>query len=263
MNNTLLDRARNGEKLTDIDILDLHGHFGRYMHGVPDLTADGLVRVMDRLGVRAIVVSHMQCTSMHVRRGNDEVLQAMQNFPGRILGYVTLFPSSEEAATAEMKRCVENGFTGLKLHTSNGFPYTDPGYAGALTIANERCMPVLLHTWGSEKDEDALRELAPRHPDAAFLMAHSGAGDGGNRCISLAREFDNVYLDLAYSTGPRGMVEKLVAEAGAEKVLYGSDCYFFSMTQQIGKVIGARISDADKRKILHENAQRLLNRIAS
>jgi predicted TIM-barrel fold metal-dependent hydrolase len=57
------------------------------------------------------------------------------------------------------------------------------------------------------------------------------------------------------------MVEKLVAEAGAENVLFGSDCYFFSMTQQIGKVIGARISDGDKHKILHENAQRLLDRI--
>ena len=114
---TLLQRARTGEALGDAEIIDMHGHFGRYLHGVPDLTAAGLVRVMDRLGVRSVLVSHMQCTSIHVRRGKIEVLEAMRAFPGRILGYAVVFPTSADASAAELRRCLENGFTGLKLHT--------------------------------------------------------------------------------------------------------------------------------------------------
>jgi len=259
----LLEKARHGAALTGVGIIDMHGHFGRYLQAIPDLTAEGLVRVMDRVGVRSILVSHMQCTSLHTRQGNDEVLAAMRAFPGRILGYVTVFPTSAPAATAEMERGMANGFTGLKLHSSNGIAYTDPAYAGALTIANARRLPVLLHTWGADQDFAAVRELATKYPGAAFLIAHSGAGNGADRCIQAAKEFTNVYLDLAYSAGPRGLVERLVAGAGADKVIWGSDCYFFSLTQQIGKVIGADLPEAAKKKILSGNARRLLARIVA
>ncbi|HOQ29210.1 MAG TPA: amidohydrolase family protein, partial [Armatimonadota bacterium] len=139
--------------------------------------------------------------------------------------------------------------------------YTDPVYAGALSVANERRMPVLLHAWGAASDFAAIRELAAKYPEASFLFAHSGTGGAEAECIRLAREVPNAYLDLAYSQGPRGLVERLVAGAGAEKVLFGSDCYFFSMTQQIGKVLGADLSDGEKRKILSENALRILERV--
>lgn len=257
---TLLERARSGESLADLEIVDMHGHFGRYLHAIPDLTAEGLVRVMDRLGVRSILVSHMQCMSQHTHRGNEEVLTAMRAFPGRILGYAVVWPVDGDTR-AEMEWCAAHGFTGLKLHSSNGFAYTDPVYAGALSVANERRMPVLLHAWGAASDFAAIRELAAKYPEASFLFAHSGTGGAEAECIRLAREVPNAYLDLAYSQGPRGLVERLVAGAGAEKVLFGSDCYFFSMTQQIGKVLGADLSDGEKRKILSENALRILERV--
>ena len=257
---TLLERARAGEPLDDLGILDLHGHFGRYAHGVPDLTAAGLVRVMDRLGVRSLLVSHMQCTSVHARRGNDEVLEAMRAFPERILGYVVVSPAEGDPA-AEVERCLANGFTGLKLHSSSGFAYTDPVFAGAFAIANERRLPVLLHAWDAAADFAAVRELAGKYPGASFLFAHSGAGGGEAECIRLAGEVPNVYLDLAYSLGPRGLVERFVAGGVVDKVVYGSDCYFFSMTHQIGQVLGAQISDEAKRKILSLNARRILARV--
>ena len=259
---TLLEQARNGQCLAALGIVDLHAHFGRYLQAVPDLTAAGLVRVMDRLGVKTIMVSHMQCTSLYARRGNDEVLAAMRAFPGRILGYAVVSPVEGEVA-GELRRCLANGFTGLKLHTSNSFVYTDPVYAEALGVANERRLPVLLHTWGSAADFAAVRELAAKYPAASFLMAHSGAGGGEVECLRIVKELENVYLDLAYSLGPRGLVERFVAGVGANRILYGSDCYFFSMTQQVGKVLGADISDEDKRMILSLNAQRLLARVAT
>ncbi|NQT88026.1 response regulator, partial [bacterium] len=151
-------------------------------------SAAGMVKVMDRVGVQSLVVSHMQCTATDVRQGNDEVLEATRAHPGRILGYAVIYPVSDAAVAAEMKRCVANGFVGLKLHSSNGFAYTESAYGPALSVANEHCMPVLLHTWGARNDFSTVRELAPRYPRAAFLMAHAGAANGAGECIKLARD---------------------------------------------------------------------------
>ena len=65
-------------------------------------------------------------------------------------------------------------------------------------------------------------------------------------------------LDTSFSLAPRGVLERLVAEAGAENVVWGSDATFLSMSQQIGRALGARISEGDKRQILSLNALKLL-----
>ena len=49
-----------------------------------------------------------------------------------------------------------------------------------------------------------------------------------------------------------------VRELGARRVLYGSDASGRSFASQIGRVLGADISDADKRLILRENLRNLL-----
>jgi predicted TIM-barrel fold metal-dependent hydrolase len=55
-------------------------------------------------------------------------------------------------------------------------------------------------------------------------------------------------------------VERGVAAIGADKIVWGSDAYCYGLPQQIGKVLGAKISDADKEKILAGNARRILAR---
>jgi predicted TIM-barrel fold metal-dependent hydrolase len=121
-------------------------------------------------------------------------------------------------------------------------------------------MPVLLHTWGIESQLAAVRAVAARYPDASYLAAHAGSANEA-AYIRLAAEMPNIYLDPTLSAAPRGLIERLVAGAGADKVVWGSDCCFLSMTQQLGKVLGARISDDDKKKILADNAVQILARI--
>jgi len=257
---TLLERARRGEPLTNAGIIDLHGHLGRVDFPRPDSTADAMVEVMDRVGIESVVVSHTRCLYDRPDFGNEEVLAAMQAHPGRILGYVVVHPRSAEWVATEMTRRVEQGFVGLKLHNANGFPYTDPAYEPAIGIANERRMPVLLHTWGDEACMSQVRALAQEFPEISLLLAHAGAANEEGY-VQVAGEFENVYLDVCYSLGPRGLVERLVAGAGIDKVVFGTDGIFMSITQQIGKVLGARLSEEDKRKILSENARRILGRI--
>jgi predicted TIM-barrel fold metal-dependent hydrolase len=54
------------------------------------------------------------------------------------------------------------------------------------------------------------------------------------------------------------VIEQLVDEAGADRVLYGSDMPLMDPRSQLGKIITAQISDSAKRQVLGENACRLL-----
>jgi predicted TIM-barrel fold metal-dependent hydrolase len=74
----------------------------------------------------------------------------------------------------------------------------------------------------------------------------------------IAREHPNVFVDTVGSSAARGLVERAVAAIGADKIVWGSDAYCYGLPQQIGKVLGAKISDEDKVKILSGNAQRIL-----
>ena len=74
----------------------------------------------------------------------------------------------------------------------------------------------------------------------------------------MVRELPNVTIDLAGFDPTAGVVEMAVRELGARRILYGSDVPGRSFASQLAKVLGADISDTDRRLILGENLRRLL-----
>ena len=255
----LLEYGRTGQPLPVPDIIDVHGHLGICGFAIPDTTPTSMVALMDRMGIRSIICSSMHCWDVDASRGNRELLAAMRAFPGRILGYLSVWPAEEAAIRAEVDSCLEAGFTGVKIHNSQGFPYTYPGYLPAYERAEEHRLPILFHTWGEEPVFAEIAELAGRYPNASMLLAHAGAANVAGY-VRMATEHANVFLDTTYSTSPCGLVEQLVAGAGADKVVWGSDGYFFNQAQQIGKVLGAKIPDETKIRILSTNALAILSR---
>ena len=110
---------------------------------------------------------------------------------------------------------------------------------------DERCSPA------------HLAEAARRFPNARFVAAHSGNTPPARKlAIAAARELPNYYLETASTFRTPGVTEELVAGAGAERVVFGSDTPLMDPRPQIGKIITADISDAAKRLILGENARR-------
>lgn len=257
---TLLEKLRAGEA-TDFGIIDLHGHVGRYAYPIPDLAAEGLLEVLDRVRVEHIVCSHMQCMGRNMDWGNREVLAYMRACPNRILGYISLFPTSQTAVRTQVEQCLADGFTGLKLHDHNGFPYDDPAYLPGYEIANERALPVLFHTWGQDRQFAAILRLAERFPELSIILAHGGS-QNPDLYIKTALAAPRIYIDTCFSACRRGLVEHLVAGAGADRIVFGSDCYFYSLTQQLGKILGAKLDDLTKQRILRDNAAGILGRCA-
>jgi predicted TIM-barrel fold metal-dependent hydrolase len=133
----------------------------------------------------------------------------------------------------------------------------------------ERCahygIPTLQHTWlkstGNLPGESTpmdLAVLARRHPKATLIMGHTGGDwEVGFRC---ARNLENVFFDISGGEANSGWIERGVDLVGADRILFGTDMPGRTIPSQLAKVLGARISDEAKEKIVYQNAAGILQR---
>jgi len=163
---------------------------------------------------------------------------------------------------AELETRLSNPhFVGIKIAPStHGFHVGAEEYGPMWEFANQHELVVLSHTWfGSAEDDPRLfEEIGRSYPRAKILLGHSGGDARGMRAsVEVARKVSNLYLELASSRTPFGMLEWMVEQVGAERIVFGTDMPFIDPRWKLGQVLGARIPDPDKEKILGLNAERL------
>ncbi len=91
-----------------------------------------------------------------------------------------------------------------------------------------------------------------------MILGHAGGRYEGHRAAAkLARSYPNVYMDLSGDSYSFGLVEWLVEQAGADRILFGSDLFMIDARTVMGRVLDADISSAAKALILGENAVRI------
>lgn len=261
----LWEAARAGEALSDLGIIDCHTHLGPWFafHIPANTGPGGVVAMMDRVGIAAIVCAPHLGIGPDDTAGNDLVMRAMDDHPDRIRGYCTVNPNrSDEHKRAELRRCAgDPRFVGIKIHPGlHRYRLDGPGYRVVWEFADEKGWPLLTHTWGGDPycTPAMLTEPAQSFRRVPILVGHSGANTQGiEESIALAKEYHNVYLDITASYLPYGIIEHMAAEVGADRVLFGTDLPFLDPRPKITQVAGARISVEDKRKIFGENARRV------
>ena len=242
-------------------VIDMHGHYGPF-RGIyfPDPSAQGMLRAMDRAGVTCIVCSS-HAALVDPERGNREMAQAIRDHPGRFLGYRAINPNYPDQVQAEIERFPHDpGFVGFKFHPSGNFyPLTGDGYLPALEYAHQHRLIVLSHSWGlSDYDNPRMfGDIAPKYPDATFIMGHSGYGEW-DAAFGVARDHANVYLDLTAAYRIAGIIQRMCNAVGSDKILFGTDLPWFDPHYCIGCVCFSHITDDDRRNLLHRNAHRLL-----
>lgn len=244
-------------------IIDMHGHYGPFS-GIyfPKPYAGQMLDTMDRAGVTAIVCSS-HSTLVDQERGNREMAQVVRDHPGRFYGYRVINPNYPEAASREVTRFPEDpGFIGFKFHPDqHSYPITGDRYLPALEYAEEHRLILLTHSWGdSHYDGPKLvGTVAGTYPRVTFLMGHSGYGEW-ETAFAVAREHDNVYLELTAAYRVNGIITRMVREVGSHKVIFGTDQPWFDPHCCAGAICFSRISDDDRRNIFHRNAERMLAR---
>ena len=257
------------DELRQLGIWDVHAHVGT-PGPTPAKRMERLVQIADRMGVERLCIFmsppwHYEPTPEQFRQSNNDVLAILKEWSSRAFGFVYLNPVHTKESLAELERCVADGpMIGIKLWvgTRCNRPELDP----IVNRAIELKALILQHTWIKQRGKGnlpqestpmELAELSARHPGVAMVCGHTGGGDWalGIRAIRTRPE---LHADLGGGDPVYGEVEMAVRELGASRVLYGSDVNGRSFGSQIGKVLGADLSVADKKLILRENLRRLL-----
>lgn len=250
--------AKTGKPIEDTLVIDSHMHLGEY-YLFPVIEYQNLsllVSTMDRIGVNVGVISSLPaCLGGKQKEGNDFVIKAIKKYPRRFIGSIGINPHYSDLLRPELKRCFQAGMRAIKIHSKISLPYSHKNYKPVYGFADEKNLPILAHTWGKE-ELGCLEPRFKKYPKLKWLLAHTGSNDL-TEYVRLAKKYNNVFLEIALSSSPRGLIEYLVSEGLENKILFGSDCYFMNLAQQIGRVMFAKISLRIKEKILGKNAQKI------
>ncbi|MBC7234475.1 MAG: amidohydrolase [Chloroflexi bacterium] len=264
---TVRELVEAGQSLKSLPwpVIDAHAHLGPTGgFYIPTPDAASMVGMMDRLGLACTGISpHLAITSDY-RRGNDLAAETVRRFPGRFFGYVTVNPHYAEDVLPELQRGFEElGLVAIKLHpTLHDFAVSDERCEPIWHFAEQRGAAILCHTWEGDKrcSPTALGEIAAAHPQAHFLLGHSGGTPAGRReAVRVAQQRDNVYLELCGSTLTSAEVEWMVGQVGPKRILFGTDSPWIDPRFPLGKVAFAELDDTALQYIMGGNIARLVH----
>lgn len=252
-------------------VVDMHNHVGIKGSNMGGQTPEQLISRMDRNGIDIAVIcpfnSGMLAHEEFVDR-NTTIIDAIKAHPDRLVGFCTVTPYHGTLALDEVRRCVERGMKGIKLHPrkhgsySLNHPMLDP----LMDVARELDISVLAHTDVNSKEctPYLARMLALRHPKVTLFAAHMGMDPDMIHWVpDMVKDAPNVVLECSATPDmPHVVFNNACSTIGAERVAFGSDTPGLSPEVNLKKLEVAEelfgLSKEDKRKILGENAVRIL-----
>ena len=259
----------NPMSVSDIQAIDVHGHFGCYYREGRDLlnsfhTADGpkVVERARKANTRLTIVSPARALVPKLNAdtfgGNQEAARVVEETEG-LLQWVVVDPQKPETyeqadEMLKLPKCV-----GIKIHPEeHGYRIKDHGREIFQFAAEHRAI-MLTHSGQENSLPEDFVPFANDFSEVRLILAHIGCtidNDPGHQVRAVQQsKHGNMFADTssAQSIIP-GLIEWAVREIGPEQILYGTDstCYFAPM--QRARIDYAEMSDADKKLILETNA---------
>jgi uncharacterized protein len=248
---------------------DVHTHIGLGTDPVARGYVESYLEDSRRVGIEKLLISrpisgasNIVASPETVTKANDMVMELVNKYPGVIYGYAYLHAGQVDFSLKEMERCMAcPGMVGIKLY--NQYLFDDPVVIGLVREAARKGAYILLHqgksiesgirtTQPNISDGTHIAHLANAVPDARIIVGHIGGGGDWEWCAKSLRDAPTVYLDTSGSVHDAGMIELAIRELGVARLLFATD---MSIDQGIGKILGARITDADRRAIFSDNAR--------
>jgi len=236
--------------------------------------AEELIRNMDNEGVdKSVVFGFPWKTKDYFKRNNDYILNVVERYKDRLIGFSTFFPLVKDAEK-ELERCLKSGLSGvgeLAFYTSAISEDTIKAFWPIAEIAQKFDVPILLHTNESVghyypgKTPMTLKEIYDflySFPDNKIILAHWG---GGIFFYYLMKKvvkgvLKNTWFDTAaspylYDKEIYSISTKIV---GFDKILFGSDFPLIKPSRYFKEMKDAGLSKDAIGTICGENAASLL-----
>ena len=248
-------------------------------------TLAGLVESMARYGVDCAVLLPVATHAGQAEHINDFAARLTEKYAGKIMSFGGIHPDCGNYRQ-ELSRIKELGLKGIKIHpVYQGTDVTDRKFLRILDRAAELGLIVVTHT-GFDIGFPGINRCSPQMiaevlaavGDFTLVAAHMGGWrqwDAAIKYLALTK----VYVDTAFSFGkitpahdenPDPMrLQMLSAEDfrrfltafSAERILFGTDSPWSNQGRSADFIKSLPdVTDADKAKILGENAQKLLTR---
>ncbi|MBQ8536972.1 MAG: amidohydrolase family protein [Clostridia bacterium] len=169
----------------------------------------------------------------------------------------------------EARRLKDMGFKGVKLHPEyQGFEVDDPAIFPLYQLLGQLNLITVFHAGDDlgfatppKCTPEKLKKALPFFEGGVVVAAHMG---GMNRWLDVLKYLvgeQNLYVDTAYSHThiPPAAALEIIRSHGPDKVLFGSDCPWGNIAQEIAFIQRLGLSPQEEEMILGGNAQRLLN----
>jgi len=202
--------------------------------------------------------------------GEKSALEAIglyEQTEGRVYSLFMYNPTKiQQSLEAMDKYCGHPAFVGVKIHPSDHSVFAeDEGYIPVWEWAKKHAMPIMSHTWAATSNPkqayatpDRFEGFIKAYPEVDFVFGHSGGRVNGiKKAVEIGTRYKNTYYDLAGDVYNRGVIEYICKNIGADRLMIGSDVFWFDLTVPMGMVLGADISDKEKELIMGGNAARL------
>lgn len=256
------------QSIVDVPAIDVHGHIGAY-HDKKAPQLDTFMSADAATLIRRAQAAHVRLTFISPLAGfyGDPIaanrrLAAMIGKTRALRQWIIVDPT-RPATFAQAKRLLRlPGSVGIKIHPElHKYPIRKHGRAIFEFAAREQCV-IQTHSGEHNSLPMDFVPFANDYPAVRIILSHLGCGFDKDmrrqvRAIQACRH-GNIYTDTssARSVIPH-LIEWAVGEAGADRILFGTDTPLYFTAMQRARIDCAEIGAAVKRKILRENAERL------
>jgi hypothetical protein len=218
----------------------------------PTIRVEALIKLFDKYGVERAVVFPNPNVGDKYPEMNNYVSECVRKHPKRLVGFGRVDPRRDDAAKELTRMKNKLCLSGLKLHPMvECFRPDHPFFDRLFQKANELKLPILFHTGDGFSSPGLILKIAKKYPKQPMILAHLREG-----CLGVMKECINVYVETS-GTLP-DFIER-AADIDENRILFGSDIPYYRFPTQTAIVEAANVSQAARRKVLHDNFQTLMD----
>ena len=267
-NEDILMRAVRAGSPLPVPVIDMHMHMlheglngGGWTYRMENGGPKGIFAMAKRLGYQGGgIMSWNGVVSQNAIAGNPCTTEALDVAPKGYWGLATFDPShysQEELRKMITQVYADKRFIGMKPYQFYGFEYHNPVYDVWWEYGNQNKFYGLIHN--SRSDLLEVETLAKKYPDVRWVIAHAGGSyKMADMAIAVMKKYPNVFAEITLTPVPLGVIEYLVAGAGEDRILYGSDLPMRDPRQQLGWLVFSTLPLEIKKKILADNAMQVI-----
>ena len=235
-----------------MEIFDSHTHWGPSITLGTEVTTDELLHQAKESGVDRIVAFPFPSTAIKDESINDKVLELGKK-NGKFIPYYYI---PEDLRPIPKERNFYGGkwhwVRGVQDCSSNYQVLDDPHLDPFIEASEAISLPIVF------EEELAFTEaFVKRTKDLKIIIPHLGML-GGNPLdfLQTFKKKENVFFDTALA-GTEAIM-RFIEKIGKERILFGSDIPFGTMTRELEKILSLPLGDDEKEWVLSRNLKRLI-----